>query len=122
MAREKADWEQVVKWVDWGRIEGAREFITLWADDQFGKDRDPQATLTKLVLEEIPELLTHKKEHGLNGLDTEFADTLILLLDLASLWGINVPKALEQKMTMNVARTWKVDKSTGFYNHVEDEK
>jgi NTP pyrophosphatase (non-canonical NTP hydrolase) len=103
--------------IDWNDIRQVQRHINEWADHTFGYGRDPQASLSKLVLEEIPELLSHKKVRGLEGIDLEFADTLILLLDLADMWGIDVPKALENKMSINHKRRWKLDESTGFYNH-----
>lgn len=101
----------------WDSMSYAQIQIWTWANKTFGENRDPQASLSKLVLEEIPELLMHRKEKGMEGLDEEFADVMILLLDLAVLWDIDVARGLMNKMATNRARTWNLDQSTGFYNH-----
>lgn len=98
-------------------IDGAAEDIKQWADNTF-PGRSPVASLSKLVLEEIPELLMHFKEHGTRGIAGEFADTLILLLDLGKIWKIDIGKALGEKMFINERRMWKKDMSTGTYQHV----
>lgn len=103
--------------VDWERISAVQDEITRWADEQFPGRTDHQ-TLYKLVLHEVPELLTHKKEHGTEGIDTELADCFILLLDLASMWEVDVVKAIRAKMEVNYRRTWERD-AHGIMQHVE---
>lgn len=89
-----------------------------WANHTF-PGRSPKASLMKLVMEEVPELL-----HGLNTegvtpkIAHEWADCMILLLDLARLWGIEPGEAIRSKMAINKFRMWKKDEETGFYHHV----
>jgi NTP pyrophosphatase (non-canonical NTP hydrolase) len=107
-----------LNYVAWSNIYNAQRAIHEWANKTF-PGRDPVASLTKLVMEEIPELLTHKKQHGTEFIGEELADCFILLLDLAALWNVDLPVALRSKMHKNAQRQWKKDDTTGFYNHVE---
>jgi len=93
-------------------VEDLQVEIKAWADQQF-PDRTAHHALSKLVLEEIPEFL-----HG--GLDSpgEYADLMILLLDIASLRGISVAEAVREKMAINRARRWAVDPGTGIAQHI----
>jgi NTP pyrophosphatase (non-canonical NTP hydrolase) len=103
--------------VNWGRFDDVQREITRWADEQFPGRTDHQ-TLFKLVLHEVPELLTHKKEKGTEGIDTELADCFILLLDLASMWNVNITEAIRAKMELNYSRIWERD-AHGVYQHVK---
>jgi NTP pyrophosphatase (non-canonical NTP hydrolase) len=91
-------------------------YINGWANATF-PGRSPKASLNKLVMEEIPELLQHLKQWGPEGIGGELADCFILLLDLAVIWGIDLPTAIGSKMIVNERRTWTKDIETGFYNH-----
>lgn len=104
--------------VHWGRFGEVQREITRWADEQFPGRTDHQ-TLYKLVLHEVPELLTHKKEHGIEGIDTELADCFILLLDLASMWKVDVEEAIRAKMEINYRRLWERD-AHGIMQHVPE--
>ena len=110
---------KALSYTDWNSIQVAQIAIHEWANKTF-PGRAPKASLNKLVMEEIPELLTHLKEHGVEGIGEELADCFILLLDLAEIWGVNLPKAIQRKMLKNVGRGWVKDADTGFYNHVEN--
>lgn len=87
--------------------------ITQWADLVF-PDRTAHNALCKLIMEEIPELL-----HG--GLDDpmEYADVLILILDVASLRGIDAIAAAHRKMDINERRSWEIDAESGLMRHRE---
>ena len=87
--------------------------IAAWADSVF-PHRTARGALIKLVLEEIPELL----QSG-HCVPEEFADVVILVLDIAHLQGIDIGAAVRAKMEVNRKRTWKVDPETGLMNHVE---
>lgn len=91
-----------------------------WASRTF-PGRVPEASLSKLVLEEIPELLQHRKNRGVDGIDLELADCFILLMDLACIWKVDLMRAIHEKMQINEHRLWKLDKATGFYNHTSVE-
>lgn len=95
-------------------IRHLQDRISRWADSVF-PERTAHGALCKLVLEEIPELLH-------NGLDDpmEYADVLILILDVASLRGIDAIAAAHRKMDVNEARSWVVDTSTGLMRHIDD--
>jgi len=89
-----------------------QHLITSWADEVM-----PQRTitnaLTKLVMEEIPEYLTSQHD------PMELADCAILIYDIAHLAGIDLEKAMRDKMEINKNRTWAIDDETGLLNHVE---
>lgn len=104
--------------VDWVNMRQAQIEITRWANEQF-PGRTDHAAVFKLVVHEIPELMIHKKEKGLEGIGTELADAMILLLDLASLWGVDMAQAVEAKMGINYHRTWERD-AHGIMQHVPD--
>jgi NTP pyrophosphatase (non-canonical NTP hydrolase) len=84
-----------------------------WANREF-PGRTAETSLIKLTVEEIPELLN-------GGLDDplEFADVLILLIDVAYLRGIDIIGAANQKMDINEQRHWTVDPNTGISHHIE---
>jgi hypothetical protein len=96
---------------------GVSEMQTLiknWADSVY-PNRTAQSALTKMVMEEIPELIA-------GGIDDplEFADIAILLFDAAALLGIDIEQAVKDKMAINVARRWKIDAVTGIMKHVKE--
>lgn len=113
-------YKRLVDHTNWCDLDEAAHTVHTWANDAF-PGRVPEASLMKLVMEEIPELLQHRKEKGLEKIGEELADCFILLLDLAEIWKVDVPNALRLKMTTNAARTWELDRATGFYNHKKDE-
>lgn len=85
--------------------------ISAWANEQF-PTRTAHHVLSKLVLKEIPELLTG----DLNDPD-EYADVVILIMDLATLMGVDIAEAVERKMEINKKRRWQRDEF-GLYQHV----
>lgn len=89
--------------------------VVSWANEVI-PDRHPQATFNKLVFEEIPELVNGGLKDPL-----EFADILILVLDLAHLAGVDAEKALTAKMFINRQRKWVVNPDTGLMSHVESQ-
>jgi NTP pyrophosphatase (non-canonical NTP hydrolase) len=107
-----------LSYVPWSNVYSAQRAIHKWANETF-PGRDPVASLTKLVMEEIPELLQHKKQHGTDHIGEELADCFILLLDLAAIWNVDLPVAIRNKMYKNASRQWAKDHATGLYNHVE---
>lgn len=93
-------------------IKDLTEIIVDWAD-LIIPERKPVHALTKLVMEEIPELLQNQEN------DMEFADVLILVLDYAHLTGIDAEKAVLRKMEINRGRQWNKDPHTGLIHHVK---
>jgi len=90
--------------------------IASWADEVFPA-RTAQRALTKLMLEEIPELLI-----GGHCEPQEFADVIILVLDIAHLQGIDIGRAVREKMEVNRSRVWRINEETGLMNHVKTPK
>lgn len=103
--------------VNWDSMDSAAQAINDWANRTF-PGRPPKSSINKLGMEELPELLLHLKEHGPQGIGEEWADCVILLLDLARIWKIDPATAIRNKMEINLRRHWKQDPETGFYNHV----
>lgn len=95
-------------------IRELQERITEWADRVF-PSRTPEGALHKMMVHELPELLN-------GGLDDplEYADVLILLLDIASLRGIDAIAAAHEKMAINERRQWAVDPRTGLMSHTRE--
>jgi NTP pyrophosphatase (non-canonical NTP hydrolase) len=102
--------------INWDSMADVSAHINEWANRTF-KGRKPKAALTKLTMEEIPELLMHLKHHGPNGIGQELADCFILLLDLAVIWKVNLPRAIHDKMQTNERRMWTKDEDLGHWGH-----
>lgn len=94
--------------INWNDLRAVQDEITRWAQETFPHRTDHHAAY-KLNMEEIPELMMHKKEKGTEDIGPELADCLILLLDLASLWEVDAVEALRSKMAINYGRTWNMD-------------
>lgn len=86
--------------------------IAEWADSVF-PDRTAHDATVKLVLEEIPEFLANQKD------SLEYADLVILILDIAHLNGIDVEEAVIRKMAINRERTWIRDPKTRIMRHAK---
>lgn len=104
--------------IDWNDMRAVQLEITRWASTNW-PDRTYHQALSKLVLEEIPELLQHRKEHGMSGIGPELADCFILLMDLATMWSVDLPDAIRAKMGINYSRMWLRDPATGIVQHVQ---
>jgi hypothetical protein len=89
-----------------------RAEIQAWAD-MMAPNRTAHGALCKLVLEEIPEFLSNLDSPG------EYADCLILLIDIATLRGIDIEQAVADKMNVNKHRIWRHNPETGFMKHVK---
>jgi len=85
-----------------------------WANRVF-PDRTPQSMFLKLY-HELSEMID---ETGKPGVEGEIADVLIMVLDFAVCQGVNVGEALQKKMDINAARTWKQN-PLGDYSHVAE--
>lgn len=95
-----------------GTIAEVQQLISGWADRTF-----PERTIGEAVLKlkkELTELDTSKY------LDAgEFADVAILLLDIGHLAGIDIAKAVANKMAINEKRVWE-KLEDGTHQHVID--
>jgi len=88
--------------------------VVRWADEVL-PERTPHGALTKLSLEEVPEL--HKKFLYNGELDeSELADCMILLLDLFAMADVNVTYAVVDKLHVNRNRNWTIKE--GVLKHV----
>ena len=83
--------------------------VVQWANSVF-PNRKPQSALLKLF-EETGELVKDPSDAG------EYADIFIMLLDLADMHGVNVVKAIRDKLALNRQRTW-ITTATGTLQHV----
>jgi len=96
-------------------LRGAQAWITQWANHVF-PDRTVKGSLAKLMCEELPELIGSKMRDRL-----EYADVLIMVLDLAGQMQIDIEQALRDKMAVNLTRKWQRDPESGFYSHIKEE-
>lgn len=92
-------------------IRQLQDRITQWADSNF-PDRTTKDILLKLY-EEIGEYARNPQSA------LEMGDIMILLFDVAYKNGIDVHRAIEQKMDINEKRRWRVDEHTGIMRHVQ---
>ena len=83
-----------------------------WADSVF-PGRTAHHALCKLMLEEIPEFALNTRG------EDEYADLVILVLDIATLNGIDIAGAVTRKMEINRQRNWRIDLQTGMMKHWE---
>jgi len=86
--------------------------ITAWADRMF-PDRTADEILRKMLIE-VEELIEDRVTPD------EYADVVILVLDLASQYGIDIERAVLDKMAVNEHRQWRRDPATGTMQHMEE--
>lgn len=98
--------------IDWNNISEVQAELTRWANGNW-PDRTFKQTFDKLVYEEIPELLIHYRLHKTHGIDTELADCFILLMDLATMWNVDLSHAIYSKMQILYDEKWETDPDTG---------
>jgi len=91
-------------------IHQLQDWICEWADQQF-----PNRTTANVLFKLYEEIGEYARDPSS---ELEFADIMILLLDVARANKINIRKAIETKMTINEGRAWKVDLVTGIMRHV----
>ena len=96
-----------------------QETISKWADETFGRVKNPISSITR-VNKEIAELL-HALETGnqdYNKLREELADIEIVLRRVATEFGCNLQEEVDRKMAINRQRKWKLDGS-GHAQHID---
>ena len=91
-------------------IRQLQDRITRWADVNF-----PQRTTADILLKLYEEVGEYARDPRAA---LEIGDVFILLLDVASRNGIDVHKAIEDKMEINESREWRVDENTRIMRHV----
>ena len=79
-----------------------------WADNAI-PERTAASALIKMF-EEIGELTKDLRSPG------EYADVMIMLLDLAHMHEVDIGQAVRDKMAVNRSRTWAITE-TGTYQH-----
>ena len=99
-------------------IDDLKTMIGHWADDTFGHPRDRADALRKLR-EEIDEMIP-AAERGEDVHFEEWADCMIVLLDLNYLAGFDAVQAIVRKHEINIKRKWAYDKEKGVWNHVRE--
>lgn len=88
-----------------------QEAVTKWAHDTFGEHRTEAAW--KKLFEELGEAIRNPSD------PMEWADLFILLLDLASIYGVkDLTAAIYKKMAVNSKRTW--ERRNGVMVHTKD--
>ena len=92
-------------------ISALQGYVVNWADQKLG-ERSYDNAFNKLD-EEIQEL----KDAGVDGRSDEMADVFIMLLDMANMAGIDISRAVHNKLTINWARNWEL--VGGVYSHIE---
>lgn len=84
--------------------------ICEWADRQF-----PNRTTADILLKLYEELGEYARDPKSAP---ELGDVMILLLDAAHRNGIDIQKAVSEKMDLNEKRQWKVDENTRIMRHI----
>lgn len=94
-----------------GTVADSQRLITAWADRTF-PDRTIEEAVKKLKKETAELEVSGHLDAG------EFADVAILLFDIAHLQGIDLSRAIENKMRINESRTW-MKMGDGTHQHVD---
>ena len=95
-----------------GTIADSQRAIAAWADRTF-PDRTIEEAIKKLKKEAAELEVSGHLDAG------EFADVAILLFDIALLQGIDLSRAIENKMRINERRVW-AKQEDGTHQHVVD--
>lgn len=85
--------------------------VVAWADGAIGSHRTYESAIRKLAMEELPELLLDPAS------PMEWADVAIIVLDLASLAGIDPVKAIRDKLEINRGRIFEKNPVSGLFKH-----
>ncbi|WP_417453253.1 dATP/dGTP pyrophosphohydrolase domain-containing protein [Kiloniella sp.] len=88
-----------------------------WAEKTFGPVKDP-GDLLKRALLETTELSESIEEHNIQEIGKETADVVILLYRLLDQYGLDLNKAINEKIAINRARKWEA-KDDGTGSHVK---
>lgn len=95
-----------------GTVADSQRLITAWADRTF-PDRTIEEAVKKLKKETAELEVSGHLDAG------EFADVAILLFDIAHLQGIDLSRAIENKMRINESRQWQKLKD-GTHQHIAE--
>lgn len=95
------------------QIQDLQSEIAVWADSVY-PHRTNESILRKLD-EEVAELHSDLLD------PLEYADLIILILDLGRMNGIDIGQAVREKIEINNKRQWQIDPDTGVMSHSERE-
>lgn len=98
--------------ITYGDISIIQHEVGSWADEVH-PNRTPEEALRKLLEHEIPEIIAKPDD------PKEYADAVILILDIGYLRGFDVLTAVMNKMEINRRRAWKIG-SDGLLQHTEE--
>ena len=93
-------------------IQDIQTDIRIWADSVY-----PNRTIASALLKlygEVAEIVETPDSPG------EYADVMIILMDLASMHNVDIGKAIMDKMQVNYNRSWAVNPITGVMDHVKN--
>lgn len=90
--------------------------IGSWAQETFGKARNPKVIFTHLK-REIQELEEALEEGRISDIIQESADVAILLFNFADSKDFDLLEAVEAKHRINVRRRWKAPDAEGVCEH-----
>lgn len=93
-----------------------QEDITKWAQQTFGPV-DPLVVAERMK-EEVEEMITDLKNGKLSDAAKEACDVGIMLRQVAQLLGQDLDIGIDQKMEVNIKRTWAMRPDGGF-QHVD---
>jgi hypothetical protein len=116
LAQEMATHLESANNVGYSPLDRLQNRINKWADSVF-PERTAEDALKKLIMEEIPELLTSDRADD----PLEWADVFILVLDCMKLKNIDPILVSNIKMGVNEKRTWERNPLTGLMNHVKED-
>ena|SRR3990167_4706858 len=95
--------------------------ISAWATQTFGPPTTPKKIVERFV-EEVVELdtlsIAQLYSMNLEKIQSECADCLIVLYQVAEAYGFDLLTAVDNKMVINRARKWKTD-GDGVGQHID---
>lgn len=91
------------------RLDQLQALVTIWANG-VAPNRQPKDTVVKLV-SETSELLDAVLNKNPDEVRQELGDMIILLVDLAKMYNINIVNAGFDKMEVNRQRVWHADEN-----------
>jgi len=95
------------------QIQDLQNEIAVWADSVY--PHRTNVSILKKLDEEVKELHADLLDPH------EYADLIILILDLGRMNGINIGQAVREKIEINNKRHWSIDPDTGVMSHTDRE-
>lgn len=85
-------------------LKALQQLVVVWANG-ISPDRRPKDAVVKMV-SETSELLDAVLNGDKADVESELGDCIILLLDIANMYGIDLTQAGFDKMAVNLKREW----------------